>query len=208
MHSKKHASCDRRHVVMVHAIIRIVQSYDLLIQIRIINVWISTSFIIYKLHKAKPVWINLNVGPSVRLFDTFKVFIFQIIPATWLAVRCRLNYTLQVSKLRLLKFKLLPAGPGFLSNIIRGCWWSYFNSWTMLNCTVCAKVYSYTPGEYTRRGKSNQVPGNSNHVPKHFLRQMNKPSILFKRFLPSTFCARENVAPRILIPEPDNVWIE
>ena len=43
-----------------------------------------------------------------------------------------------------------------------------------------------TPGEYTRRGNSNQVPGNSNHVPENFLRQTNKPSTLFKRFLPST----------------------
>jgi hypothetical protein len=48
-----------------------------------------------------------------------------------------------------------------------------------------------TPGEYTRRGNSNQVPSNSNHVPENFLRQTNKPSILFKTFL--TF--------HILVPE-------
>ena len=106
------------------------------LQIRIMNVWISTSFIVPKLHNAWSHWINLNVGPSVRLFDTFKQFIFQII----LAVQCRLNYTLQVSKLRLFKIKLLLAGHRVLSNTIRGCWWSYFNSRTMLTRTVCAKV--------------------------------------------------------------------
>ena len=29
MHTDEHASCDRRHVIMVHAIIRIMQSSDL-----------------------------------------------------------------------------------------------------------------------------------------------------------------------------------
>ena len=44
----------------------------------------------------------------------------------------------------------------------------------MLTRAVCANVYDCTPGEYTRRGNSNQVPGNSNHVPENFLRQTNK----------------------------------
>jgi hypothetical protein len=93
------------------------------LQIRIMNVWISTSIIVTQLNNAWSHWINLNVGPSVRLFDTFKQHIFQIIPA----VQCRLNYTLQVSKLRLFKIKLLPAGHRVLSNTIRGCWLLYFN---------------------------------------------------------------------------------
>ena len=189
---------------MVHAIIRIVQSYDLLTQIRVMNVWISTSFIMSKLHRAWPVWINLNVGPLVRFLALLNSLLFQIIPA----VRCRLNYTVQVSKLRLLKIKILPAGPGVLYHIIRGCWWSYFNSRTILTRTVCAKVCGCTPGEYTRRGNSNQVPGNSNHVPENFLRQTNKPSILLNvSYLPH-FSAGKNVDPRILKPEPDNIWIE
>jgi hypothetical protein len=45
------------------------------IQIRIMNDWISTSFIISKLHAAWSVWINLNVWPSVRLFDTLTFYI-------------------------------------------------------------------------------------------------------------------------------------
>jgi len=33
MHSNEHASCDRRHVIMVHAIIRVMQSFELLYSI-------------------------------------------------------------------------------------------------------------------------------------------------------------------------------
>ena len=39
--------------------------------------------------------INLNVGPFVRLLDTFKFFIFQIIPA----VRCRLYFKISTKLL-------------------------------------------------------------------------------------------------------------
>ena len=147
------------------------------------NVWISTSFIMSKLHRAWPVWINLNVGPSVRFFDTLKLF--QIIPA----VRCRLNYTVQVSKLRLLKIKLLLAGSASPSNIIRGCWWSYFNSRIMLTRTVCAKVCGCTPGEYTRRPKF-------------------RSSVLLKSFVPFTLFTYETVRNIILKLIPINILAE
>ena len=45
--------------------------------VRIMNVWISTSFIISKLRPAWPVLNDLNLGPSVRLFDTFKMYISE-----------------------------------------------------------------------------------------------------------------------------------
>ena len=166
------------------------------------NVWISTSFIISKLHKAWPLWINLNVGPSVRLFDTFKIYI--------LAVRCTLNYNLQVSKLRLFKIKLLPAGPAPPDHIIRGCWWSYFNSRTMLTRTVCAKVCGCTPGEYTRRGNSNQLrcPVTRITYLKTFcVKRINLVYSLNVSYLPH-FSAGENVDPRILNPKPGDMWIE
>jgi hypothetical protein len=153
------------------------------------NVWI-----ISKLHNAWPVWINLNVGPSVRLFDNLN-FICQIIPA----VRCRLNYTLQVSKLRLLKIKLLPAGPRVLSEIIRGCWWSYFNSRTMLTRKVCTKVYAVHP-EITR----GEVPRIRypvtwiTYLKTFCVKRINLVHSLNVSYLPY-FSAGEIVDPRILI---------
>ena len=53
------------------------------------------------------VWINVNVGPSVRLFDT------------WEKIICRPNYTLRVSRFRLLKLDFLPAYACPPSGIIR-----------------------------------------------------------------------------------------
>ena len=52
MHNTENASWDRRHVIMVYAIIRIMHAFDFHIQIRIMDVRISTSFIISKLHAA------------------------------------------------------------------------------------------------------------------------------------------------------------
>jgi hypothetical protein len=126
------------------------------------------------------------------------MFIFQIIPT----VRCRPNYTIQVSKLRLLKIKLLPAGPGSLSDIIRGCWWSYFNSRTMLTLKVCAEMYAVHPestrGEVTRiRYPVTRIT----YLKTFCVKPINLVYSLDVSHL-SHFSAREIVDPRILNAEP------
>jgi hypothetical protein len=81
----------------------------------------------------------------------------------------------------------------------------------MLTRTVCAKVYGCTPGEYTRRGNSNQVlvypVARITYLKTFCVKRINLVYFLNVPYLPH-FSAGENVDPRILKPEPDNIWIE
>ena len=85
IHSNKHASCDRRYVIMVDVIIRIMKSYDLFDsnsnhECLNLNESLHVLYFLNYMRCTWSVWINLNVGPSVRMFDTWK-FLFQTVPA-------------------------------------------------------------------------------------------------------------------------------
>jgi len=82
MHTDEHASwsMQRASCTMHHAPCIMHQASCIMHHaswIRIMNIWISTSFIISKLRPAWPVLNDLNLGPSVRLFDTFKMYISE-----------------------------------------------------------------------------------------------------------------------------------
>ena len=74
MYTTEHESCERHHMIMVHAIVLIMQSWNLfnlnsnqegLILYKLYNFWIVFNM---------PVWINLNVEPSFRRFDIWIFF--------------------------------------------------------------------------------------------------------------------------------------
>ena len=78
----------------------------------------------------------------------------------------------------------------------------------MLTRTVCEKVCTrlcvHTPGEYTRRGNSNQVPGTVTRITylKTFCaKRINLVYSLNVSYLPH-FSIGENMDPRILNAEP------
>ena len=86
-------------------------------------------------------------------------------------------------------------GAGYRS--IPGCWWSYFNSWTMLTRTVCAKVYAVHPE--STRGEVTRI--------RYLVTRITYLNSLNVSYLPH-FSAGENVDPRILNPKPGDMWIE
>ena len=152
---------------------------------------------------------DLNLGPTfnIRLFDTFKMYISEYAGTVLSEIQNLCwgdwwpNYILRVSKIRLLKIKLFPAGPA--SGLNRQAWSRasnfslcshlrdihgdnrgllilIFNSRTMLTRTIHTIVlFESTSGEVTRI----RYPVTRITYLENFLCQTSKPSVLLKSFL-------------------------
>jgi hypothetical protein len=155
IHSNKHASCDRRYVIMVDVIIRIMKSYDLFdsnSNHECLNLN-ESQHVLYFLNYMRctwSVWINLNVGPSVRMFDTWKFFISNSTSST------QMHHTTQIilygsahSDYWNLNFRqhthVLQVGSFYreIFEIIGVCWCSDFNCRTILTLTCSQDVVSW-----------------------------------------------------------------